>query len=219
LGTGEYALSHVPLVWMVHNAQKAGLRFEPEKMRRFVCSGDSTRDHAEHPQGENSPGTLNNGAAQNGQEEHDGKESSTSDFECFLQKSSTHSRMHDSLRFGKGVRWTTVLSWKVMEYLPFRRMDLQEDGSWKPIRWPLPCGEVRDIPDDAKVHVSAIHRLKSDPEYRPGNLIMGGGGRGKKKAPEECGIGEWQMADYPGCPIKATYVRKPLSKEARHMDQ
>ncbi|GFF64725.1 hypothetical protein CNMCM6936_005056 [Aspergillus lentulus] len=218
LRPGEYALSHVPLVWMVHNAQKAGLRFEPEKLRRFVCSSDAAGDHAEHSQGGNTPGTMNNGAAQNEQEGDDGKQSPASDFECFLHKSSTDSRMHDALRFGKGVRWTTVLSWKVMEYLPFRRMDLQEDGSWKPIRWPLPCGEVRDIPDDAKIHVSAIRRLKSDPEYRPGNLIMGGGGRGKKKAPKECGIGEWQMAEYPGCPIKETYVRKPLSKEAHHMD-
>ncbi|PKX88906.1 T6SS phospholipase effector Tle1-like catalytic domain-containing protein [Aspergillus novofumigatus IBT 16806] len=202
LNTGEYALSQVPLVWMVHNAQKAGLRFEPGKLRLFECSSDSTGDHAGPSPGEN----------------HSENEDPTSGFEFFLHRSSTDSRMHDSLRFGKGIHWTTVLSWKVMEYLPFRRMDLQEDGSWKPIRWPLPCGEVRDIPDDAKIHVSAIRRLKSDPEYRPGNLIMGGGGRGKKKAPEECGIGEWEIADYPGCPIKGTYVRKPLSKEARHMD-
>ncbi|KAF7178184.1 hypothetical protein CNMCM7691_006856 [Aspergillus felis] len=214
LKPGEYALSHVPLVWMVQNAQKAGLRFEPGKLRRFDCSGDSTEDHVEHSQGEDHPENTHNRAAQNVEDEFGGKESPMS----VLRKSSTDSRMHDSLRFGKGVRWTTVLSWKVMEYLPFRRMDLQEDGSWKPIRWPLPCGEVRDIPNDAKIHVSAIRRLKSDPEYRPGNLIIGGGGRGKIKAPKECGIGEWEVADYPGCPVKETYRRKPISKEVDHMN-
>lgn len=40
-----------------------------------------------------------------------------------------------------------------MEYLPFRRMDLQSDGSWKPIIWPLPMGEVRDVPENVCVLV------------------------------------------------------------------
>ena len=36
----------------------------------------------------------------------------------------------------------TVAMWKIMEYLPFRRMDLQEDGSWKAIRWyVITCGK------------------------------------------------------------------------------
>ncbi|GFF87969.1 uncharacterized protein YEL023C [Aspergillus udagawae] len=218
LKPGEYPLSHVPLVWMVQNAQKAGLRFDTGKLRRFHCSGDSTEDHAEHSQGENHAENLHNRAAQNIGDEVSGRESPMPGLDYYLRKSSTDSRMHDSLRFGKGLPWTTVLSWKVMEYLPFRRMDLQEDGSWKPIRWPLPCGEVRDIPNDAKIHVSAIRRLKSDPEYRPGNLIIGGGGRGKIKAPKERGIGEWEVADYPGCPVKETYQRKLKSKEADHMN-
>lgn len=29
--------------------------------------------------------------------------------------------------------------------------------------------------------------------YRPGNLIIGGGGRGVKVAPKELGIGEWEI--------------------------
>jgi hypothetical protein len=57
-------------------------------------------------------------------------------------------------------------------------MDLQENGSWKPIRWPLPCGEVRDIPENARVHGSVMRRLQIDEKYRPGNLIIGGGGGG-----------------------------------------
>jgi hypothetical protein len=196
---------------MVHNAQEAGLRFEPEKVRRFGCSKDSTEDRTENWEGENNAESSHNSATPNEQEEVD---EDVSGFD--LRKSSTDSRMHDSLRFHKGVPWRTVLWWKVMEYLPFRRMDLQADGSWKPIRWPLPRGEVRDIPNDAKIHVSAIRRLKADADYRPGNLILGGGGRGKIKAPKRCGIGEWDVADYPGCPIKETYLRKPISKEASH---
>lgn len=49
-----------------------------------------------------------------------------------------------------------------MEYLPFRRMDLQEDGSWKAIIWPLPKGEVRDIPNNALIHGSVIKRMEAD---------------------------------------------------------
>lgn len=95
-----------------------------------------------------------------------------------------------------------------MEYLPFRRMDLQPDGSWKPISWPLPRGEVRDIPDNAQIHVSAIHRLRTDHNYRPGNLIIGGGGRGVKRAPERYGIGEWEICNHEGDLVRETYIRK-----------
>lgn len=64
-----------------------------------------------------------------------------------------------------------------MEFLPVRRMDLQPNGSWKPIRWPPPCGETRDIPDNVRVHGSVIRRIQLDQGYRPGNLIIGGSGR------------------------------------------
>ncbi len=36
----EYALSHGPLVWMVREAQKAGLPFDPEKMLELKCCED-----------------------------------------------------------------------------------------------------------------------------------------------------------------------------------
>src|SRR5207245_879342 len=97
--------------------------------------------------------------------------------------------------------------WKIMEYLPFRRMDLRPDGSWKPIRWPLPCGETRDIPEDAKIHCSAIKRMKEDPKYRPGNLIIGGGGRGVKLAPEQFGMGQWKIVSNEGDPVREVYGR------------
>ena len=95
-----------------------------------------------------------------------------------------------------------------MEYMPFRRMDLQPDGSWKPIRWPLPCGEVRDIPLTARVHGSVIRRMQMDPDYRPGNLIVGGGGRGMRRAPEEYGMGEWECVAEEGDPVGEVWVKK-----------
>lgn len=44
-------------------------------------------------------------------------------------------KTHDCLALRNGSSAGTVMFWKMMEYLPFRRMDLQGDGSWKPIRW------------------------------------------------------------------------------------
>lgn len=102
-----------------------------------------------------------------------------------------------------------------MEYLPFRRMDLQPDGSWKPINWPLPYGEVRDIPENAEIHASVIRRMELGQSYRPGNLIIGGGGRGVKRAPEKYGIGKWTVLSNKGDPVRETYTRKlePLENE------
>ena len=95
-----------------------------------------------------------------------------------------------------------------MEYLPFRRMDLRDDGSWKPIRWPLPRGEVRDVPSDVRVHGSVIRRLKTDKAYRPGNLIVGGGGRGVRRVPEKYGIGDWVCVAEPGDAIGEIWMRR-----------
>ncbi|KAJ5085034.1 hypothetical protein N7532_009805 [Penicillium argentinense] len=108
-----------------------------------------------------------------------------------LCRSSTDGRLHDCLKLGNGLPPSSVLSWKLMEWMPFRRMDLQSDGAWKPIRWPLPRGEVRDMPPDAQVHVSAIRRLQANPDYRPGNLIIGGGGTRRTKGPE--GVRHWNV--------------------------
>lgn len=120
-------------------------------------------------------------------------------------------RIHDSLEFSSGLGTIPVLSWKFMEYLPFRRMDLQTDGSWKPIRWPLPAGETRDIPHTARVHGSVIRRMKHDPLYRPGNLIIGGGGRGMRWAPEQYGIGDWECVGGHGDPVDEVWVKKSAS--------
>ncbi|CAK7232695.1 hypothetical protein SCUCBS95973_009189 [Sporothrix curviconia] len=116
--------------------------------------------------------------------------------------------IHDSLEYGKGLHFMTVNSWKAMEYMPFRRMDLQADGSWKPIRWPLPCGEVRDVPDNVYVHGSVLRRMRQDTAYRPGNLIVGGGGRGCRVAPAHYGMGEWECVAEEGDPIGELWMKK-----------
>ncbi|KAL4982656.1 hypothetical protein BDW68DRAFT_182329 [Aspergillus falconensis] len=207
----ECSLSYVPLLWMVHNAQLAGLRFDSSKLAHFNCL---TVGQPAQSQGENNADDFYNRASPGRQATSDGESGSVPGVQEVLKRTSTHGKIHDCLRFGNGLSWASVLSWKMMEYLPFRRMDLREDGLWKPVRWPLPRGEVRDMPDDAKIHVSAIHRLHTNSEYRPGNLIMGGGGRGKLKAPKECGTGEWVVAEYEGCPLKETYIRKPKLRES-----
>ena len=78
---------------------------------------------------------------------------------------------------------------------------------------PLPRGEVRDMPDESKVHHSAIKRMHANPDYRPGNLILGGGGRGVKRAPKSAGIGEWIVVKEAGDIVGEAFVRKKMEGE------
>ncbi|ERF68727.1 hypothetical protein EPUS_07145 [Endocarpon pusillum Z07020] len=176
-------------VWMVHAASMAGLEFDRYKMAKLNCCPDDLDD--------------------DGDEDHEKKHKH---FHDAIRESGCRGFMHDCLQFGGGLPRMSVLTWMLMEYLPFRRMDLRPDGSWKPIRWPLPAGETRDIPDDAKIHNSVIKRMQEDENYRPGNLIIGGGGRGVKKAGKEYGIGQWKVSGHEGDPIREVYVRmKPTN--------
>lgn len=178
-----WSLSHAPLVWMVHEAEKAGLQFDPYKMAKLNCCADAVDEY--------------------GNEDHEKKEH----FHTAFHESGCRGFIHDCLDYGGGLPRMSVLSWKIMEYLPFRRMDLRPDGSWKPIRWPLPAGETRDIPEDAEIHRTAIKRMEEDKKYRPGNLIIGGGGRGVKNAPEHIGIGQWKILSSESDPIREIYTR------------
>jgi hypothetical protein len=72
-------------------------------------------------------------------------------------------------------------------------------------------GETRDIPDDAQIHISVIRRMQANPHYRPGNLIVGGGGRGVRKAPEKYGIGDWLPHRHEGDIVRHTVVRRQRS--------
>lgn len=224
--------SHVPLAWMVREAVRAGLSFDMDKVRAMGCADcadELVREDVEAGVGEaekqkhaaaaiipdikvRSPGGASpptEEAAENGGDPPAQADDPPphSAFHGLMHKAHT-ARIHDSLCFDGGLGAGAVLSWKVMEYLPFRRMDLQGDGSWRPIRWPLPCGEVRDIPRDARVHGSVVRRMRADDKYRPGNLIIGGGGRGCRVAPPEHGMGEWVCVAEEGDPIGEVWMRK-----------
>ncbi|CAI7607116.1 unnamed protein product [Penicillium manginii] len=175
----EFQLSHAPLVWMVQEAQRAGIEFDQEKLYKYKC--------LEHWEEDPSASTH---------------------FREALRQSSTEGLLHDRIGFGEGVSPLSVLAWRLMEYLPIRRSDMQPDGSWKMVSWPLHRGQARDIPLHAHIHASAVHRLQSNTEYRPANMIIGGGGRGVKEVGAEYGIGEWEIIRHGGDPTRETYIRK-----------
>ncbi|KAL9036253.1 MAG: hypothetical protein Q9214_006216 [Letrouitia sp. 1 TL-2023] len=231
LGDGEEsALSHSPLVWMVREAQRAGLEFDREKMLKLRCCDEDPRMlDASFPSAEanagptiqvtssSSPDIFRNPHSQNEKPGwHEGLQPEApqqSEFHRLLHSSSTKGVLHDCLQFNNGLSHASVLSWKFMEYMPFRRMDLEPDGSWRAISLPLPMGEVRDIPEDAKIHHSAIRRMEANENYRPGNLIVGGGGRGVRVAPKELGMGEWEVLKNHGDPVGEVLVRKKKKAE------
>ncbi|KAI1377391.1 hypothetical protein F4677DRAFT_56044 [Hypoxylon crocopeplum] len=79
--------------------------------------------------------------------------------------------MHDSLRFGYGTGFFTVLLWKFMEWLPIiTRWELEHArNEWVNVRFPLNAGSFRDIPEDAVLHESLVWRLQNDATYHPKN--------------------------------------------------
>jgi hypothetical protein len=50
--------------------------------------------------------------------------------------------------------------------------------------------------------------MKADPTYRPGNLIIGGGGRGIRVAPARKGIGKWVVVAEQGDIVGECFVRE-----------
>ncbi|KAL8712063.1 MAG: hypothetical protein Q9225_007008 [Loekoesia sp. 1 TL-2023] len=236
----ESALSHAPLVWMIREAQRAGLELDRDQMLSLHCCDEDPRmldasfpsaaapvNEAQIPTFQvTTPSTPNLFRSPHSEKEqpgwHTGLEPEPpkmSEFHQRLHKAATKGVLHDCLEFNNGLPPTSVLSWKIMEYLPFRRMDLQPDGSWKAITFPLPMGEVRDIPEKAKIHHSAIRRMEADENYRPGNLIIGGGGRGVRKAPKELGIGEWVVHKNQGDPVGEVLVRKGKSGDQEKKEE
>lgn len=189
----DTALSHIPLVWMVKEAQRAGLQFDPKKVLDLNCAENVNRrresDRAmsvvpeievESPGGESNAKesqyisgddlmppipdghghvlgprleTVNGEPMPTvGQVGHaapdrtpEAAKARATRFTNALNSAATKGRIHDVLQFNNGSTPLGVIGWNFMEYLPFRRMDLQPDGSWKSINWPLPKGETRDV--------------------------------------------------------------------------
>ena len=216
----EFPLSHAPLVWMVREARKAGLGFDYDKMVDLHCCDDAEDTFANFSFKPSAavdvPRLEVSGSPMPGMETPVIDEPPTAAeqkrFHRALELAATKGKMHDCLAFNNGVATGSVISWRIMEWLPFRRMDLQPDGSWKPIRWPLPQGETRDIPSSAKIHNTAIKRMEYMKDYRPGNLIVGGGGRGVKVAPPEYGTGQWVVLRERGDCVGEVLQRKDYHK-------
>lgn len=193
---GEGNASHVPLAWMVREAMRAGLSFDMDKVVSMGCAGSNCQKPPQRV-----PNIRVNSIPQSS--------ITLTDTETAVGHGEHHvAPIHDSLAFNGGPTHMATLSWRLMEWLPFRRMDLQPDGSWQPIRWPLPRGETRDMPADARIHGSVIKRMQADENYRPGNLIVGGGGRGLRTAPKEYGMGEWVCVGDEGDEIGEVWVKK-----------
>lgn len=234
----QRSASHIPLVWMVRQAMKAGLNFDVQQLEELgiiECAesfdpydqqqkqkqrrqGESADDQGNIPEIQVNYATPVQSPTGCAYAEKDGNpldqaahsemhRSQKEIFDDMLTKAHT-ARIHDSLAFGGGLPHLSVAMWRFMEWMPFRRLDLRPDGTWKPIRWPLPRGEVRDIPDNVRVHGSVIRRMEQDEKYRPGNLIVGGGGRGVRIAPKEHGKGEWVCVSGQGDLIEEVWVRK-----------
>ncbi|PKY00138.1 hypothetical protein P168DRAFT_313611 [Aspergillus campestris IBT 28561] len=179
----KHQLSHAPLVWMVQEASRAGLRFDKAKLRRFGC--------AEVAVGDDGGG----GGGRQGVDE-------SVEFHTALEESSTRGTLHDLLSFGHGLSRASVLAWRAMEYFPVRRIDLLPQGRWKVARWPPPRGAARGVPDDAMIHVSVIRRMKADPGYRPQNLL----GR-RDDCTGSFDATEWQIHASKGDAVRETWTK------------
>ena len=200
---------------MIREARKAGLPFDEEALaeKGYIHQNEADTlqtfslgpNSREIPQVriESEPMPQTNGASKHESPINEKIQS----FADKLHVAGTKGQLHDALAFNTGTAASGVISWRIMEYLPFRRMDLRPDGTWAPIRFPLPMGEVRDIPRDAWIHNSALRRMEADGEYRPGNLIVGGGGRGMKRAPDFLGMGKWKPLREEGDPVGEIIVR------------
>lgn len=231
---------------MVREAAKSGLDFDEEKMDSLHCWYDEDEFLATQPQidvptieidpvspspaddrnGVNGINGMNGepkGVGRTGVIDADNFETHhhtppDKEFDKRFHFAATQGRIHDVLQFNNGATAASVMSWNIMEYMPFRRMDLQEDGTWKAITWPLPKGETRDIPANAIIHSSVIKRMLADPKYRPGNLIVGGGGRGTRHAPGDMGIGKWVVTCDEGHPVGECVVRLEPPKRTKTND-
>lgn len=112
----------------MREARKSGLQFDEEKMRTMGCWDDSDERMREA----SVPKIEVSGS---GEQLAMDKTEVEMTFADRISHCSTKSVAHDCLKLGQGLSALSVMSWSIMEWIPFKRMDLRDDGSWKPIRW------------------------------------------------------------------------------------
>lgn len=91
-----WSLSHVPLVWMIHEAEKAELPIDPQKMSALNCCPDEIDDYGNR---------LPN-------------EAKAKNFRNMFHQSGTEGYLHDSLAFGGGLPWSSVVSVRIPRTIP-----------------------------------------------------------------------------------------------------
>lgn len=132
ISPGETPLSHVPLVWIVHEAQRAGLEFDPEKMEIFDCLDGSVATETAPTLPTIEVSTTGGGEKVDTSTAELGNRAY---FRQILEETALKATVHDCLQYKGGLTWGGTFRWRLMEYLPFRRLDLGDDGKWKTIRW------------------------------------------------------------------------------------
>lgn len=77
------------------------------------------------------------------------------------RKNLLHKLIHDTLSFGGGESFFSVLSWWILEVLPFAYYELV-GGKWVRRYWPPNFGSRRDIPLGAEIHHSVLQMRRAD---------------------------------------------------------
>jgi len=153
-------MAHVPLVWMVRAALRAGVRFDPQRLARAMAVAHEDKE-----------ATPSAGAATTTATTTAHPSPAVAD----ARVDEVHKRylammaapVHDSLQVQRG-----MYLW--MEYLPFRRMRYDEKRQhWASVHFPLSRGDSRDVPPEIVLHESAIERMRRNPAYRPRNVLLG----------------------------------------------
>lgn len=139
----EFPLSHAPLVWMVREAQKAGLRFRHDVMVHLKVIDDTSDTTDAHDYAYASQETSRHGlgavpelkieqpsptTGKTNPMDGDPTVGAGGDLQGTrvtvdqtLALSAEKGRVHDSLKFAQGTPMGGVIGWKIMEWLPFAR--------------------------------------------------------------------------------------------------
>jgi hypothetical protein len=141
---GEQTLSHVPLVWMVREAQKAGLKLNYERMVMLNVADDSAQInqalagfafHSQKNAGipdinliSSSPDPSRQNSGLEAPTEHQGPPRSK--FHELLHKAATTGRIHDCLKFNNGATPMGVIAWNSKTFfhlhLPFPKHQMNK---------------------------------------------------------------------------------------------